>query len=181
MSRPNLIRRLKMLRNLEFFNIFWLPVCLYIALVSRNVLHWQPYVYGMFLICIVLAQAVLYWHLKLQTLSKTGAAFPAYFHALFSFFKWADVTLLFIYPLLVFGSQFAPSLNFQASIWANLLFLFAALEYTNYYHYQLSHDNLNDLRYLLKHRKIRRSALFMDLQRNQNASESRDEPGPFSK
>jgi hypothetical protein len=181
MSRPNLIRRLKMLRNLEFFNIFWLPVCLYIALVSRNVLHWQPYVYGMFLICIVLAQAVLYWHLKLQTLSKTGAGFPAYFHALFSFFKWADVTLLFIYPLLVFGSQFAPSLNFQASIWANLLFLFAALEYTNYYHYQLSHDNLNDHRYLLKHRKIRRSALFMDLQRNQNASESRDEPGPFSK
>jgi len=166
MSRPNLIRRLKMLRNLEFFNIFWLPVCLYIALVSRNVLHWQPYVYGMFLICIVLAQAVLYWQLKLQIISKTGTTFPAYFHALFSFFKWADVTLLFIYPLLVFGSQISPLVKFQASIWSNLLYLFAALEYTNYYHYQLSHDNLNDLRYLFKHRKIRRSPLYMDLQRN---------------
>ncbi|MDX9993619.1 MAG: hypothetical protein RBS68_16390 [Anaerolineales bacterium] len=168
MNRPSLIRRLKMLRNLEFFNIFWLPICLYVALTSRNAFqYWQPYVYGMFLICIVLAQAVLYWHLKIQTISKTGTAFPAFFYALFSFFKWADLTLLFIYPLLVFGSQFSPLLNFQTSIWANLLYLFAAIEYTNYYHYQLSHDNLNDLRYLFKYRRIRRSPLYMDLLRNQ--------------
>jgi len=66
-SRQNILRRLLYLRNLEFFNIFWLPVCLVVALASRNVLHWQPYGYGMFLICAVLAQGVFYWHLKLQT------------------------------------------------------------------------------------------------------------------
>jgi hypothetical protein len=141
MNRPGLIRRLKMLRNLEFFNIFWLPVCLYVALAARNALqHWQPYVYGMLVICVVLAQAVLYWHLKLQTLSKTGTTFPAYFYGLFSFFKWADLILLLIYPLLIFGGRVSPLVNFQTSIWSNLLYLFAALEYTNYYHYQLSHD-----------------------------------------
>jgi hypothetical protein len=168
MSRQNILRRLLYLRNWEFFNIFWLPVCLYVALASRNVLHWQPYASGMFLICVILAQGVFYWHLKFQTISKTGTTFPAYFYKLFSFFKWADAILLFIYPLLIFGSQITPLVNFQASIWSTLLFLFAVLEYTNYYHYQLSHDNLNDLRYLIKYRKIRRSPLFMDLRRNQN-------------
>ena len=165
--RQAVIRRLLVLRNLEFFNIFWLPICLVVALTSRNVLYWQPYAYGMFLICVVLAQAVFYWHLKLQTISKTGTTFPDYFYALFSFFKWANVILLLIYPILIFCSQITPLVNFQASIWSNLLFLFAVLEYTNYYHYQLSHDNMNDLRYLFKYKKIRRSPLFMDMLRNQ--------------
>ena len=66
-----------------------------------------------------------------------------------------------------FCSQITPLVNFQASIWSNLLFLFAVLEYINYYHYQLSHDNMNDLRYLFKYKKIRRSPLFMDMLRNQ--------------
>jgi len=167
MSRQKIIHRLLVLRNLEFFNIFWLPICLVVALTSRNVLYWQPYGYDMFLICAVLAQAVCYWHLKLQTISKTGTTFPDYFYALFSFFKWADVVLLSIYPMLIFLNQTTPPVNFQVSIWSNLLFLFAILEYTNYYHYQLSHDNLNDLRYLIKYRKIRRSPLFMDMLRNQ--------------
>ena len=165
--RQAIIRRLLVLRNLEFFNIFWLPICLVVALTSRNVLYWQPYAYAMFLICVVLAQAVFYWHLKLQTISKTGTTFPDYFYALFSFFKWANVILLLIYPILIFYSQITLLVNFQASIWSNLLFLFAVLEYTNYYHYQLSHDNMNDLRYLFKYKKIRRSPLFMDMLRNQ--------------
>ncbi len=166
MSRQKIIRRLLVLRNLEFFNIFWLPICLYVALTSRNVLHWQPYAYGMFLICAILAQGVFYWHLKFQTISKTGTTFPDYFYALFSFFKWADVVLLSIYPMLIFFNQI-NLVNFQVSVWSNLLFLFTVLEYINYYHYQLSHDNMNDLRYLFKYRKIRRSPLFMDMQRNQ--------------
>ena len=77
------------------------------------------------------------------------------------------MVLLLIYPVLIFGSQITSLVNFHTSIWSNLLFLFAVLEYTNYYHYQLSHDNLNDLRYLIKYKKIRRSPLFMDMQRNQ--------------
>ena len=71
-SRQNILRRLLYLRNLEFFNIFWLPACLVVALASRNVLPCQPVACGMFLICAVLAQAVFYWRLKFQILSKTG-------------------------------------------------------------------------------------------------------------
>lgn len=167
MRRQKIIRRLLVLRNLEFFNIFWLPICLYVALTSRNVLHWQQYAYGLFLICAILAQGVFYWHLRPQTISRAGTTFPDYFYALFSFFKWADVAMLLIYPILIFCNQITPLSNFQISIWSNLLYLFAILEYTNYYHFQLSHDNLNDLRYLIKYRKIRRSPMFMDMLRNQ--------------
>jgi membrane protease YdiL (CAAX protease family) len=55
-NRQKIIRRLLLLRNLEFFNIFFLPVCLDISLKSREVLHWQPYGFGMFMICLVLAR-----------------------------------------------------------------------------------------------------------------------------
>ena len=167
MNRQKIIRRLLVLRNLEFFNIFFLPICLYIAITSRGTQYWQPYAFSMFIICVVLAQGVFYWHLKLQTISNPGVTFPDYFYALFSFFKWANVVLLLIYPALIFARQITPLVNFHASIWSNLLFLFADLEYTNYYYYQLSLDNLNDLRYLIKYKKIRRSPLFMDMQRNQ--------------
>jgi len=84
-SRQKIIHHLLVLRNLEFFNIFWLPICLVVALASRNVLQWQPYGYGMFLICTVLAQGVFYWHLKLQTISKTGTTFPDNFMRSFRF------------------------------------------------------------------------------------------------
>jgi hypothetical protein len=167
MSRQNIIRRVLYLRNLEFFNIFFLPICLYIAIKSREVQHWQPYAYSMFMICVILAQGVFYWHLKLQTISKNELALPTYFRQIFSFFKWADVILLSMYPMLIFCNQITPLVNFKVSIWSNLLFLFAVLEYINYYHYQLSHDNMNDLRYLFKYGKIRKSPMFMDMQRNQ--------------
>jgi hypothetical protein len=161
-----MIRRLLLLRNLEFFNIFFLPVCLYISLKSREVLHWQPYGFGMFMICLVLTQGVFYWHLKLQTIQKNGKTLPPYFYPLFLFFKWTNMILLAIYPVLFFFGQITSLENFQVSIWSNLLFLFAVLEYINYFHYQLSHDNLNDIRYLIKFKKFRRSRLYLDMKQN---------------
>ena len=166
MSRQNIIHRLRRLRNWEFINIFFLPTCLYISLTFLQVQYWQPYACSMFIICVILAQAVFYWHLKLQAIRKNEATLPSYFYQFFSFFKWMNVILLLIYPGLIFCNELTVVVNFQVSIWSNLIFLFAVLEYINYYHYQLSHDNLNDIRYLLKHKKIRRSPLYVDMSRN---------------
>lgn len=166
MHRQNLIHRLLYLRNWEFINIFFLPVCLYISLNSLKVQHWQPYVFGMFVLCVILAQGTFYWHLKLQTIYKNGIGLPSYFYQLFSLFKWADIGLLAVYPLLMISSKVTPLISFRVSVWSNMLFLFVILEYINYYHYQLSHDNLNDIRYLMEHRKIRRSPLYVDLKKD---------------
>jgi bacteriorhodopsin len=77
--RQAIIRRLMVLRNLEFFNIFWLPICLVVALTSRNVLHWQPYAYGMFLICAVLAQGVFLLAPKTSNHLQNRNNFPRLF------------------------------------------------------------------------------------------------------
>jgi len=166
MNRQNLIRRLLYLRNWEFINIFFLPICLYISLNSIKVQQWQPYVFSIFVLCVILAQGTFYWHLKLRTIYKSGIGLPSYFHQFFSFFKWVNVVLLFIYPVLIISNKITSLINFQVSAWSNALFLFVILEYINYYHYQLSHDNLNDICYLIEHKKIRRSPLYIDLQKD---------------
>ncbi len=174
MLRQNIIRRLRYLRKWELINIFYLPLCLYIALKVREVEHWQPYALSMFVLCLVLAQAVFYWHLKLQTIGHNQVAFPPYFNRLFSFFKWADIGLLSIYPIFMLSSQITALIDFRVSLWSNALFLFAILEYINYYYYQLSHDNLNDIRFLLRYKKIRRSPLYVDLQDTQERSQRKN-------
>ncbi len=167
MLRQNLIRRLHYLRNWELINIFFLPACLYPGLWSLKVQTWQPYGYALFVVCLILTQGVLYWHLKLQVISHKASTLPSYFSHLFSFFRWANVVLLSVYLVLVICDQIVSLGQFQVSAGSNAIFLFAILEYINYYYYQLSHDNLNDIRFLIKHKKIRRSPLSVDLQKSQ--------------
>ena len=170
MIRQNIIHRLRYLRNWELFNIFFLPACLYFVLSFLKVQNWQPFAFGMFVVCFILAQGVFYWHRKLQIVSKREPALPSYFKPLFSLFSRIDVVLLSIYPVLAIYNRTTSSADFRVSFWSNALFLFAVLEYLNYYHYQLSHDSWNDIRYLMKFKKIRRSPLSVDLQKNQERS-----------
>jgi hypothetical protein len=167
MLRQNIIRRLLYLRNWEFINIFLLPACLYSAIRAQNVKSWQPYAYSIFVICVILTQGVVYWHLKLQTVRKKGTGLPSHFHQSFSFFKWVNLVLLSVYPVLGIFDRTTSFVDFRVSFWSNAIFLFAILEYINYYYYQLSHDNLNDIRYLLLHRKLRKSPINVDLQKIQ--------------
>lgn len=165
MNRDDMIRRLLYLRNWECANVFLLPACMYFLLTSFKVQDWRPYLLSVLILCLILAQGAFYWHLKLQVVYRNKPALPAYFHYTFSMFKRVNVVLLFTYALLSICSQITSLINFPTSIWSNALFLFVVLEYVNYYHYQLSHDNWNDIRFLMKYQKIRRSPLWSDLQR----------------
>ena len=93
------------------------------------------------------------------------ATMPPYFYQLFSFFKWANVALLATYPILIGLVKNSVVENFQVSFWSNIIYVFAILEYINYYYYQLSHDNANDWQYLIQHKKLRRAPLWVDLKR----------------
>lgn len=166
MNRQNIINRLLYLRNWEFINIFLLPVCLYITLASLKVQNWQPYAFSVFIICVILMQGTFYWHLKLRAILKNETTLPSYFSQTFSIFKLVNIVLLSIYLVLIISSQTISFTNFQVTVWSNAIFIFAILEHINYYHYQLSHDNLNDINYLIRHKKIRRSPLCIDLQKN---------------
>lgn len=111
----------------------------------------------MSIICLILAQGAFYWHLKLQAIYTKRPTLPPYFHRTFSLFRQVNVALLSLYVLLMIYGWITQLINFVPSFWSTALFLFAVLEYVNYYHYQLSHDNWNDIRFLIKHKKIRRS------------------------
>jgi len=106
----------------------------------------------------------LYWHLKLQSVRRDERALPSYSYQIFRLFKWVNVLLLAVYPALFFVDRSSTDIDFGASIWSHLIYIFSILEYVNYYHYQLSHDSMNDIRYLMRHRKIRRSPLWKDMQ-----------------
>ena len=164
MKRQKLINRLRYLRNFEFINIFFLPGCLYFILSTVGTVHWMYYIVSMFVICFILAQGVLYWHLKLQSVRRDERALPSYSYQIFRLFRWVNVLLLAVYPALFFVDRSSTDIDFGASIWSHLIYIFSILEYVNYYHYQLSHDSMNDIRYLMRHRKIRRSPLWKDMQ-----------------
>jgi len=168
MSRQHIIKRLLYLRNWEFANIFFLPLCLYLSLTTLKVEHWQPYALSCVFVCVIFAQGTLYWHLKLQTIYKNTLALPPYFYRTFSTFNQGNIIMLLSYPVLMLLNPTTALITFQTSVWSHALFLFAILEYINYYHYQLSHDNMNDIRFLLRHKKIRRAPLYVDLHRGNN-------------
>jgi len=167
MSRQYLIRRLLYLRNWEFANIFLLPACIYLTLTSFKVQEFQPYTFSVILLCLILAQGSFYWHLQLRAIQRNTTELPSFFYPTFSLFRRANVVLMAIYPILVIGNPMTTFIHFQTSLWSNALFVFVLLEHVNYYHYQLSHDNLNDSRFLMEHKKIRKSPLWVDLQRAQ--------------
>lgn len=151
-----------MLRNLELFNAFLLPYVLVYLLGQTGVSTWILAGYALFLVAFILVQGTLYWHLKAQTIEH-NRAFPAFFQPLFLGFHGLNRALLILFPLLVIGTWLAGYTAPIEIIWASGLWLFAALEHINYYHYQLMHDTLNDLAYLRRHKKLRRARLAKDL------------------
>jgi len=137
MERQNLVRRLLYLRNWEFFNIFFLPACLWFILRTLQIQNWFPYAVGMALICFILMQGMVYWHLKLQTV-RDGKPLPSHFRRWFLLFRRLDAFLLCGYVLLALLGMALPALGFRISLGAVLVFVFAVLEFVNYYFYQLS-------------------------------------------
>lgn len=165
MDREHVIRRLRYLRNWEFANIFLMPIFTCMILVVYWGKGWQSYVLSVWIVSYILAQGTFYWHLKLQSVQKCRSALPSYFHRLFTFFKWSNIALLALFLILALGGWLLPGLHFQVTLLSAALFGLGALELVNYYYYQLSHDNTNDIRYLLKYKKLRRSPLWVDLRK----------------
>lgn len=89
-----------------------------------------------------------------------------WFVGVYQLFHGLNIVLLSLYLIAwIYGNSEGSRFSFQPSIWANLLFLFAILEHINYFYYQLSHDNKQDIEYLLRHKKLRTSSLATDLAR----------------
>jgi hypothetical protein len=155
--------RMRYLRNGETIAAIAIPI---VAVLrwrqSADAVLWELRMAALVLVCYILLQGVLYWHLKLRSLDGRGPL-PAWFAALFRRFKWSNVVGI--------GAVLAALLACQSTAsradleWAGGLLLMAGLEQINYYHYQLMYDTRAALAHLRRTRRLRKAALALDMAR----------------
>ena len=131
---------------------------------SEGDVGWALRLAALFPLCYVLLQGSLYWHLKLRSVSRR-APLPAWFYALFRFFKWSNALALSVPLAALTVAVYLGRASGADIAWSASLLAFVSLEHLNYYARQLMHDNTNNLAYLWKHRRIRRAPLAEDLRR----------------
>lgn len=165
MNRDHVIKRLAYLRKMEGLggSLLFLALGLWLSTSGMTWAAWKIPFSAMLLVGFILFQGIIYWHLKLAAIRGRRSTLPKYFKPLFVGFQCTDLILLCLYAAWLI--RIAPR-NYLSAHWliaSWLIYAFAVLEYMNYYHYQLSHDNVRDLHYLKKHRRIRVSSLASDM------------------
>jgi hypothetical protein len=157
---------LRSLRNLEALNVFLLPAALiYVWNATGGNVGWAVRVLALVPLCCILAQGSLYWHLKIRSLVD-GASLPAYFPASYRFFELSDVAALGVPSVALLATLLSGRASMTDAACSASLLAFATVEHVNYSAWQLMHDNVNDLRYLRRHRRLRQVPLAEDLRRS---------------
>jgi hypothetical protein len=116
----------------------------------------------------ILAQGSVYWYMKWKRL-KEGKSSITPNHVLHKFKqvkKWNFVFILlspcfFILDLLVLESP----LPLGGLLIAGCIYIFAIIEYINYFHIQLSYDNISDIKFLVQTKKLKKASLAKELER----------------
>ncbi|MCM3123104.1 MULTISPECIES: hypothetical protein [unclassified Mesobacillus] len=106
-------------------------------------------------------QGSYYWYLKLQQLKQDNLSrLPAKKLKLFSLFKKMNAFFIFIG---LFILAYLMIRNQLERYWFLFLYLFAAIEYINYYCIRLSYQTLEELKELKRQKGFRRSSLAREL------------------
>lgn len=160
MSR--LQRRLRTLRNLELLNVALLPLALAWLWHARGDEGFAGRSVALALVCWLLVQSGVYWHLKLRSVSqRTPIA-----RFILRRYRWLKRANLGLLSGASVGFPSGLGLGWIApgdALWALGLAAFAWLDYLNYYHIQLAHDTARALSYLCRWRRLRTAPLAEDL------------------
>ena len=155
-------RRLGSLRNLELFNVVFLPLAFSAAWRAAGAGTLIGRYLALGLVCWLLLQGGVYWHLKLRSLNTSR---PLAYAVLRRYWVLERVNLTLL-SLATFGPPLAALVGWVSvddALWALALTAFAWLEFTNYFRVQLAHDTLKVLAYLRRWKRLRPSALAADL------------------
>jgi hypothetical protein len=170
-----LTRRLRYLWTFELFDSFLFPA--FVAWSSRYLQ--QPVgilaIYSTGLVTFLLWQGAAYWSLKLRA-HRTGVPIPRRYLARFRTLRVVNWVLIGLLPvILVITGALGLSVQSRLNLVAGAaLYALAVLEQVNYYHYQLMYDYGPDWRYLLKHRRFKRSSLSRALARARRGGKPAD-------
>lgn len=125
--------------------------------------------YGLLMMSFILLQGTYYWWKKLSVLEDKHI-FQNRTLNRFEKFKHKNKVGIALIPIVLLVQWFisGQSLGSDNLIgWAMIANVFAVLEHINYYHMQLMYDNRYDLRYLLRHKKLKEASLRKDLRDQQ--------------
>ncbi|WP_449623100.1 general stress protein [Robertmurraya sp. Marseille-Q9965] len=124
--------------------------------------------FSFFLLEFLLVQGSLYWYTKWKRLKNENTSVtPNRVVRFLKIIKKWNILLIMISPLF-FVIDFliwSPSFPVGGLFLSGFIYIFAILEYINYFHIQLSYDNLSDIEFLLKTKKFKRSSLSKDFER----------------
>ncbi|AMM95736.1 general stress protein (plasmid) [Peribacillus simplex] len=114
----------------------------------------------------ILLQGTIYWYKKWNRLRKENTPItPIQTVKQLRRLKKINIILIAI-SLLAFAIDFSkwyPSLPVLGLSIAGFICIFAVLEYINYFHIQLSYDNISDIKYLLKTKRLKQACISKDL------------------
>ena len=118
-----------------------------------------------FLLEFLLVQGSIYWYakwkrLKIENTTITSIKIIKRYKNLKKLNIVLIIVLIFIFVFDFF--KWYPSVPLHSLGIAGFIYIFAVLEYINYFHLQLSYDNLSDIKYLLRAKRLKKSCLSRD-------------------
>ena len=124
--------------------------------------------FSFFLLELLLVQGSIYWYSKWKRLKRENISVTPVrlVKQLKNLKKW-NIGLMIVLPFM-FGFDFFkwyPSLPLGGLYLSGFIYIFAILEYINYFHIQLSYDNLSDIKYLIKSKRLKQACLSKDFER----------------
>ena len=114
-----------------------------------------------FLLEFILLQGIIYWHAKWKRLRDENISITP---------DKINILLIFLCPILLCMDflKCYQALPLKGLYISGFIYFFSLLEYINYYHIQLSYDNISDIKYLLKSKKLKQSCICKDFNINKN-------------
>lgn len=155
--------RMRYLRNAEAFCALFLPLLFWNDWRKTDgPWAWDLRLAATALMSYILLQGALYWHLKLQGMTRRQPL-PAWFQPLYRAFKYSN--LIGIAAVLAVAVQRGAAATRADLWWAGCVLALVVAEQINYYHYQLMYDTRAAFSHLRRHRRLREAALALDLKR----------------
>ncbi len=155
--RERLRRRLFMLWILELLNGIVVFPGLTILFARMARFKWYSFA-ATGMVSLILIIGGIYWLLKYRSLKGDGSLQRTWVAAVYRGTKLIlPIMIAGFVPLFVIATLTGG--NAADLIYGTLMAGFAGLEYVNYYHWQLSYDNMADIRYLIENRKLKRGIL----------------------
>ena len=169
MSKARIVERLTWYYPTERFNAFMFSGVFLGVIFGFPLTNVVFLLYGLFVVIIILFQGQNYLKLKLYRLTNKPFEQGKNLE-LFRKCKILNLVIICGMPFVFIFQLYLSAWTIKAEnhiVWAFVVNIFGILEHINHYHRQLSIDNLADLKYVLRNKKLKIASLSKDRRDNE--------------